>query len=66
LITADTITDEQIFRLRDHALATGNAQLARDCDLALCLVDTHLSPARSIAARAICASILNARAKAQP
>ena len=35
MITAENITDEQINRLRDLALVTGNTILVQECNLAL-------------------------------
>ena len=62
-ITADTITDEQIRRLRDHALAYGNDDVATTCNDALVgVVVGNTGGARVLrAARARCAEILNAR-----
>ncbi len=58
MITADTITDEQINRIRDLALATGDKRLVQKCNLALDL-PTGFDRDQW---RAHIAEILNARA----
>lgn len=59
MITADTITDEQIRELREDTRNTG--EIVMNCDIALG-VHTPWRPAKE-AARARCAEIINARAK---
>lgn len=56
-VTAETITDEQINRIRDLALATGDGRLVQECNLALDL-PTGFDREQW---RAKCAAILNAR-----
>ena len=61
MLTADTITDEQIKALRDRALLGGDYSTAQSC------TDARLHDSRRVrsAARARCAEILNARAAAE-
>jgi len=70
MLTADTITDEQIRELRDALLADDIRSIQggeyRECQIALGLWSVSLnqpaSKPRVLAARARCAEILNARA----
>jgi hypothetical protein len=57
MITADTITDEQIRELRDDARTRDDRMLVATCDVAL----TYRR--RGWRQRARCAEILNERAK---
>lgn len=76
MITADTITDEQIHKLRQDALYAKpfcDSYIVDDCDRALGLApmryrsDASKPDATSIhSARARCAEILNARNGAKP
>lgn len=59
MITADAITDEQIREL----LASRNSDERFDAQVAL---GEYAAPSARLAARARCAEILNARAKATP
>jgi hypothetical protein len=74
MLTADTITDEQIRELRDSLTPTADFdsfdwQRRRECLIALhdqpYAADSPTSERRAIA-RARCAEILNARGKATP
>lgn len=64
MLTADTITDEQIRELRNVALGHGydqNHATGMQCWIALALTDPNIHHVQRYAARARCAEILNAR-----
>lgn len=60
-VTADTITDEQILKLRDQAIAYGKQATVSLCNLALLAPGGIGSKQEYREARACCAEILNAR-----
>ena len=63
MLTARTITDEQILRLRDQAFAYGNQDTVRLCNFALLAPGGVGMKHEYEAARARCAEILNTRAE---
>lgn len=67
MLTADTITDEQIRELRDDPRILRVYGLTRsECECALDASDGELAAFARRIAREFCAEILNARAKEQP
>jgi hypothetical protein len=62
VITADTITDEEIVDLRNASVRSGDYATARRCDDALSSTTARYDPGGHRAARARIAEILNARA----
>lgn len=63
MITADTITDEQIVDLRNASIRSGEFKIARDCESAISSTLAKFDPHAYREARSRVAKVLNERAK---